>query len=78
MFSGLFSDPNMFSKLAANPRTAKYMSDPAFMQRVCVSCYHLLQTSDLTSYCTLALADSAKSPVGIEVRHFPKLDARAR
>ncbi|KAL5530275.1 STI1 [Sanghuangporus sanghuang] len=27
----LFSDPNMISKIAANPRTSKYLSDAAFM-----------------------------------------------
>ncbi|KAL5527530.1 hypothetical protein ACEPAG_6331 [Sanghuangporus baumii] len=27
----LFSDPNMITKIAANPKTSKYLSDPAFM-----------------------------------------------
>lgn len=30
----MFSDPNMFSKLAANPRTAKHLADASFMQKV--------------------------------------------
>lgn len=33
-FSNLFSDPNMIGKLASNPRTAKHMSDPAFVQKL--------------------------------------------
>ena len=30
----MFSDPNLLGKLAANPRTAKHLSDPAFVQKV--------------------------------------------
>jgi STI1 domain len=30
----MFSDPNMLSKLAANPRTAKHLADASFMQKV--------------------------------------------
>ncbi|OSD01796.1 hypothetical protein PYCCODRAFT_475866 [Trametes coccinea BRFM310] len=30
----LFGDPNMFAKLAANPRTAKHLADPAFVQKL--------------------------------------------
>ncbi|KAH9967717.1 hypothetical protein BGW80DRAFT_1339689 [Lactifluus volemus] len=30
----MFSDPNMFSKLAANPRTAKHLADVSFMQKL--------------------------------------------
>ncbi|PPQ66295.1 hypothetical protein CVT26_010979 [Gymnopilus dilepis] len=30
----MFSDPNMFAKLAGNPRTAKYLADPSFMQKL--------------------------------------------
>ncbi|KAI0253162.1 activator of Hsp70 and Hsp90 chaperone [Lactifluus subvellereus] len=30
----MFSDPNMFSKLAANPRTAKHLADASFMQKL--------------------------------------------
>lgn len=30
----MFSDPNMFSKLAANPRTAKLLADASFMQKL--------------------------------------------
>jgi hypothetical protein len=30
----MFSDPNMFQKLAANPRTAKHLADASFMQKV--------------------------------------------
>ena len=32
----MFSDPNLFSKLAANPRTAKLLADASFMQKVCI------------------------------------------
>lgn len=28
------SDPNLIGKLAANPRTSKYLADPSFMQNV--------------------------------------------
>lgn len=31
---GMFSDPNMIQKLAANPKTARYLADPAFMQKL--------------------------------------------
>ncbi|PPQ77277.1 hypothetical protein CVT25_010859 [Psilocybe cyanescens] len=30
----MFSDPNLFGKLAANPRTAKHLADPAFVQKI--------------------------------------------
>ncbi len=30
----MFSDPGMFAKLAANPRTAKHLADASFMQKV--------------------------------------------
>jgi len=30
----MFSDPSLFSKLAANPRTAKHLADPSFVQKV--------------------------------------------
>lgn len=31
---GMFSDPNMIQKLAANPKTSRYLADPAFMQKL--------------------------------------------
>jgi stress-induced-phosphoprotein 1 len=31
---GLFSDPNLLGKLAANPKTAKFMQDPAFVSKM--------------------------------------------
>ncbi|KAI1793009.1 chaperone [Ganoderma leucocontextum] len=30
----MFSDPALFAKLSANPRTAKHLNDPAFIQRL--------------------------------------------
>jgi len=30
----MFNDPNMFAKLAANPTTAAYLSDPTFMAQL--------------------------------------------
>ena len=30
----MFSEPNLIAKLAGNPRTQKYLSDPAFMNTV--------------------------------------------
>jgi stress-induced-phosphoprotein 1 len=33
-FGKMFSDPNMLSKLAANPRTTKHLADAGFMQKV--------------------------------------------
>ncbi|KAH8996973.1 chaperone [Lactarius hatsudake] len=30
----MFSDPNLFAKLAANPRTAKHLADASFMQKL--------------------------------------------
>ncbi|KAF8914141.1 chaperone [Gymnopilus junonius] len=30
----MFADPNIFGKLAGNPRTAKYLADPAFVQKL--------------------------------------------
>ncbi|KAK5094633.1 Hsp90 cochaperone [Lithohypha guttulata] len=31
---GMFSDPQMLQKLAANPKTSKYLADPGFMQKL--------------------------------------------
>lgn len=31
---GIFNDPNMLQKLAANPKTARYLADPEFMQKL--------------------------------------------
>ena len=36
----MFSDPNMITKLAANPKTAKYLADPTFINKVCSSSFH--------------------------------------
>lgn len=33
-FGNLFADPNALGKLASNPRTAKYMADPSFVQKI--------------------------------------------
>jgi stress-induced-phosphoprotein 1 len=33
----MFKDPNMWGKLAANPKTAKLMQDPQFVAQVCAS-----------------------------------------
>ncbi|KAJ7067943.1 activator of Hsp70 and Hsp90 chaperone [Mycena amicta] len=33
-FAKMFSDPNLFGKLAANPRTQKHLADPSFVQRL--------------------------------------------
>lgn len=30
----MFTDPNLLGKLAANPRTAKHLADPTFVQKV--------------------------------------------
>ena len=30
----LFSDPNMFNKLASNPKTKQYLADPGFINKV--------------------------------------------
>jgi hypothetical protein len=30
----MFTDPNLLGKLALNPRTKKYLDDPAFVQKV--------------------------------------------
>ncbi|KAI0786453.1 chaperone [Abortiporus biennis] len=30
----MFSDPNLIGKLASNPKTAKFLSDPSFMQQI--------------------------------------------
>jgi len=30
----MFSDPNLFAKLAANPRTSRHLADPSFVQKV--------------------------------------------
>ncbi|KAJ6627400.1 activator of Hsp70 and Hsp90 chaperone [Mycena sp. CBHHK59/15] len=32
-FGKMFSDPNLFGKLAANPRTQKHLADPTFVQK---------------------------------------------
>lgn len=44
----MFSDPAMFAKLAANPRTAKHLADVGFMQKVCVFSTLLRRTLQLT------------------------------
>jgi hypothetical protein len=31
----MFSDPNIFGKLAANPKTAPFLADQSFVQKVC-------------------------------------------
>jgi stress-induced-phosphoprotein 1 len=31
---GIFSDPQLIQKLAANPKTSKFLADPAFMQKL--------------------------------------------
>ncbi|KAJ7638441.1 activator of Hsp70 and Hsp90 chaperone [Roridomyces roridus] len=46
-FAKMFSDPNLFGKLAANPRTQKHLQDPSFVQKL-----NMIQK-------TPALADSA-------------------
>ncbi|KAJ7895939.1 activator of Hsp70 and Hsp90 chaperone [Mycena olivaceomarginata] len=33
-FGKMFSDPNLFGKLAANPWTSKHLADPAFVQKL--------------------------------------------
>ncbi|KAG6820167.1 hypothetical protein H0H93_004430 [Arthromyces matolae] len=33
-FGKMFSDPNLLGKLAANPRTAKHLADPSFVQTI--------------------------------------------
>jgi len=33
-FGKIFSDPNLFGKLAANPKTAPLLADQAFLQKV--------------------------------------------
>ncbi|KAJ7762806.1 activator of Hsp70 and Hsp90 chaperone [Mycena maculata] len=33
-FAKMFSDPNLFGKLAANPRCQKHLADPAFVQKL--------------------------------------------
>ncbi|KAJ6567294.1 activator of Hsp70 and Hsp90 chaperone [Mycena vulgaris] len=33
-FAKMFADPNLFGKLAANPRTQKHLADPAFVQKL--------------------------------------------
>lgn len=30
----MFTDPNMIAKLSANPKTAKYLADPTFINKV--------------------------------------------
>jgi stress-induced-phosphoprotein 1 len=32
-FGKMFADPNLFGKLASNPRTQKHLADPAFVQK---------------------------------------------
>ncbi|KAF8665789.1 hypothetical protein AX16_000235 [Volvariella volvacea WC 439] len=49
----MFSDPNLFAKLAANPRTQKHLADPAFVKKL-----QLLQSSP----------ELAKDPFGQDPR----------
>jgi stress-induced-phosphoprotein 1 len=32
--ASMFTDPNLMGKLASNPRTSKFMADPAFVQKI--------------------------------------------
>jgi hypothetical protein len=34
----IFKDPNMWGKLAANPKTAALLNDPSFVAQVCFNC----------------------------------------
>jgi stress-induced-phosphoprotein 1 len=47
-FGKMFSDPGMFAKLAANPRTAKHLADASFMQKVRVLYARPQRSSRLT------------------------------
>lgn len=33
-FGNMFNDPQLYQKLAANPKTSPYLSDAAFMQKI--------------------------------------------
>ena len=33
-FGSMFNDPQMIQKLAANPKTSKFLADPSFMQQL--------------------------------------------
>lgn len=35
-FASMFADPNLIGRLATNPRTSKHLSDPSFVQKVCL------------------------------------------
>jgi STI1/HOP-like cochaperone of foldosome len=54
----MFSDPNLFGKLAANPRTSKHLADPSFVQKVCIFPPYFLCII-MTSF--IASNDSTKS-----------------
>jgi hypothetical protein len=60
----MFSDPNMFSKLAANPRTAKHLADVSFMQKVLHFKFLFFPTLALTSFilvCSSSLYNRTRS-----------------
>ena len=74
----MFSDPGMFAKLAANPRTAKHLADASFMQKVGIMC----TPSKNPSYCLslqLQLAQQnpqlAQSLIGSDPRMIDVLGA---
>jgi stress-induced-phosphoprotein 1 len=45
-FAKMFSDPNLFGKLAANPRTQKHLADPGFVQKAGIHVLLLCVTSN--------------------------------
>ena len=60
----MFADPNLFGKLAGNPKTAPLLADPAFMQKVCCTFAHLRAWSQWLTRSKLAATDSTEPPSG--------------
>jgi len=58
----MFADPNILGKLAANPRTQKHLSDPAFVQKVCP--IHSILLAVLMTNFPVDSNDSEKSTSG--------------
>ena len=69
----LFTDPNMISKIANNPKTAKYLADPAFMNLVSASISSRLVLAETNlggmSYWWRCMLAFLASPLHRGVRH---------
>ena len=66
----MFADPNLFGKLAANPRTAKHLADPTFVQHL-----QMIQTNPQLAEGALSdprMIDVLGALMGIDMKGFAR------